>query len=51
MAKIGFDVYQHKYIAGDNVSYKHAAYVSVFLSLVNGSFSREVSEFALLLIV
>ncbi|XP_009585244.1 PREDICTED: TOX high mobility group box family member 3-like, partial [Fulmarus glacialis] len=33
MAKIGFDFYQHKYIAGDNISYKYAAYLPVFLSL------------------
>lgn len=51
MAKIGFDFYQHKYIAGDNISYECAAYLPVFLSLVNSSFSRKVSEFALLLIV
>lgn len=51
MAKIGFDFYQHKSIAGDNISYEYAAYLPVFLSLVNSSFSRKVSEFALLLIV
>lgn len=51
MAKIGFDFYQHKYIAGDNISYKSAASLPVFLSLGNSSFSRKVTEFALLLIV
>lgn len=49
MAKIGFDFYRHKYIAGDNISYKYAASLPVFLSLVNSVFSRKVSEFALLL--
>jgi len=51
MVKIGCDFYQHKYIAGGNMPYKWAVYLSVFSSLVNSSFSRKVSEFALLLIV
>lgn len=51
MAEIGFDFYQHKCIAGGDVSSKEAAYLPVFLPLVNSWFSREVSEFALLLLV
>lgn len=51
MAEIGFDFYQHKCIAGGDISSKEAAYLPVFLPLVNSWFSREVSEFALLLLV
>lgn len=51
MAKIGFDFYQCKYIAGNNISYKYAAYLPLVWSLINSRFSGKVSEFALLLIV
>lgn len=47
MAKICFNFYQHKYIAGDKIPYEYAAYLPVFLSLVNSSFTRKVSDFAL----